>query len=79
MLFKPSDRDKMVIASRLNDDSNFVFVDENNRCEYEWLGELKSVNSQAIIHRISTKLSRVATDGSEWLRNFSKRGRKRIH
>ena len=66
----------MVIASRLNDNGCFIFVNENNSYKYEWLGELKAINSQAIPHRIPNKLNCVASDGSEWLRNFSTKGSK---
>ena len=71
LTFEPSMEHKAVLAKELSNDGSFEYKDENDNV-YKWLGELKAECAQAIVHRLANKLSRIATDGSEWLRRISK-------
>lgn len=69
--FKPSSESDSIIAERGETDGEFVFSDVGCK-KYIWQGELKENYALRIAQAVSTKLSRIAIDESEWLRRASR-------
>ena len=71
--FKPSEGDRAVTATKEEPDGAFVFADTCDE-RYMWQGELKAEYAQRIAQTLTTTLSRVAVDESEWLRRMAGKG-----
>jgi hypothetical protein len=71
--FKPSTGSGAVTAARQEPDGGFEFTDTSGT-PYRWRGELKAEYAQRIVQTFGTTLSRVAIDGSEWLRRMTRKG-----
>ena len=63
---------KLVKGIKKENDISIYFLDKENN-EYKWLGELKQNHAQRLSHNISTSLSRIGLDESEWLRLWANR------
>ena len=71
--FKPTDGSRVVTAIKEEPSGVFVFTDTRDG-RYKWQGELKAEYAQRIAQTLTTKLSRVAVDESEWLRRTAEKG-----
>jgi len=56
-----------------NKEGHYYFRDTNNN-EYKWLGELRTDQSQRLVHQFATAVSRIGLNESEWLRLWAERG-----
>lgn len=65
--FEPNESRKCVVAERSNGQYTFTSTGEN-RTSFTWIGELKAEFAQRVAQHFASRLSRVATDNSEWLR-----------
>lgn len=68
IVFEPHPTAKAVVAQKEeNGSAGYVFTDvDGNR--YEWIGELKTEVAHSVGQTLSSTLSRIALDRSEWLR-----------
>ncbi|MBA3757155.1 MAG: hypothetical protein H0X02_13465 [Nitrosomonas sp.] len=66
IFFKPFYADDVVKACKINDCE--WFFSNSERREYKWLGALKSLHIQRIIHRLAQNISRIGVIESEWYR-----------
>ena len=71
--FKPSEGKRAVTAALEASGDEFVFEDTCKR-RYTWRGELKAEYAQRVALALTSALSRVAVDESEWLRRTAKKG-----
>lgn len=61
-----------VVRARQEND-RFVFVTNGGK-KLTWLGQLRNAIAQNVAHDVSTRLSRVGVNASEWLRHAEQRG-----
>lgn len=66
IFFKPFYADNVVKACKINDCG--WFFSSSDKREYKWLGTLKSLHVQRIIHRLAQNISRIGVIESEWYR-----------
>lgn len=66
----PASANQVVRASRVGDD--FLFSTTSKK-KLTWLGQLRDEIAQQIAHDVSTRLSRVGANPSEWLRYAERR------
>ncbi len=65
--FKPDPTAKAVVARKKSGAAGYVFTDVGGN-RYEWIGELKTEVAHSVGQTLSSTLSRIALDRSEWLR-----------
>lgn len=66
IFFKPFYADDVVKACKISD-CEWLFSNAKGQ-EYKWLGTLKSLHIQRIIHRLAQNISRIGVVESEWYR-----------
>mgnify|MGYP003303223350 CR=1 FL=1 len=64
--FRSNEDNKPVIAEL--DDSMYIFTDSEEH-KYQWILTLKRLYAQRITEKLSSQMSRVGLNVSEWLRN----------
>lgn len=64
--FRSYEDNKPVIAEL--DDSMYIFTDSEEH-KYQWILTLKRLYAQRITEKLSSQMSRVGLNVSEWLRN----------
>ncbi len=66
ILFRPSQANDVIKACK-KDNGGWFFSGSDGH-EYKWLGALKSLYIQNVIHKLAQDISRIATIESEWYR-----------
>ena len=70
--FEP-DQTAQAVVARKNGSTGYVFTDVGGN-RYDWIGELKTEVAHSVGQILSSTLSRIALDKSEWLRRSERSG-----